>query len=64
MRAVFVEFWAFARHRPRYLDDDAYRLLQEWLMHAPELGALMQGTGWPGCVREIFHEAPQEKPLQ
>lgn len=45
MRAVFVEFSAFTRHRSRYLDDDAYRLLQSWLMQAPELGALMQGAG-------------------
>ncbi len=45
MRAVFMEFSAFSRHRSRYLDDEAYRLVQQWLMHAPELGALMQGTG-------------------
>jgi hypothetical protein len=45
MRAVFVELPVFARHRVQYLDDDAYRLLQEWLMRAPDLGALMQGTG-------------------
>jgi hypothetical protein len=42
---VFVEFSAFARHRNRYLDDDAYRVLQELLMQAPELGVLIQGTG-------------------
>ncbi len=45
MRAVFVEFPAFARHRDRYLDDDSFRVLQELLMQVPELGALIQGTG-------------------
>jgi hypothetical protein len=45
MRAVFVELPPFARHRDRYLDDDAYRALQELLMQAPQLGALIQGTG-------------------
>jgi hypothetical protein len=45
VRAVFVEFPAFVRHRHRYLDDEAFRVLQELLMQAPELGALIQGTG-------------------
>lgn len=45
MRAVFLELSPFARHRERYLDDDAFRLLQQWLMRAPELGAVMQGAG-------------------
>jgi hypothetical protein len=45
MHAVFLELSPFARHRERYLDDRAFRLLQEWLMRAPELGAVMQGTG-------------------
>jgi hypothetical protein len=45
MRAVFMELAAFSRNRSRYLDDEAFRLLQEWLMRVPDLGALMQGTG-------------------
>jgi hypothetical protein len=45
MDAVFVELAPFRRHRAGYLDDDAYRLLQQLLMSRPEAGALMRGTG-------------------
>lgn len=45
MHAVFVELPAFAWHRERYLDDEGLRLLQEWLMRMPDLGALIQGSG-------------------
>jgi hypothetical protein len=45
MDAVFVELAPFRRHRLSYLDDDAYRLLQQLLMSRPEAGALMRGTG-------------------
>lgn len=45
MDAVFVELAPFRRHRPSYLDDDAYRSLQQLLMLRPEAGALMRGTG-------------------
>ncbi len=45
MDAVFVELAPFRRHRAAYLDDHAYRLLQQCLMRRPEAGARMRGTG-------------------
>lgn len=45
MNALFVELPPFARHRERYLDDEAFRVLQEWLLRAPQVGALMPGAG-------------------
>ncbi len=45
MDAVFVELAPFRRHRAGYLDDDAYRSLQQLLMRRPEAGVLMRGTG-------------------
>ncbi len=38
MRAVFVELPAFERHRADYLDDDAFRRLQDLLMKHPQAG--------------------------
>ncbi len=48
MKAVFVELPAFERRRPDYLDDDAFRALQNLLMQHPEAGDPMQDTG--GCA--------------
>ena len=45
MRATFVELPAFERHRAEYLDDEAFRELQELLMKQPEAGDLMPETG-------------------
>ncbi|MGH8752207.1 MAG: toxin [Burkholderiales bacterium] len=45
MKAVFVELPAFERHRADYLDDDAFRGLQNQLMKHPEAGDPMEGTG-------------------
>lgn len=45
MDAVFVELGPFRRHRSGYLDDDAYRSLQQFLMVRPDAGARMRGTG-------------------
>lgn len=45
MDAVFVELAPFRRYRAAYLDDHAYRLLQQCLMRRPEAGAHMRGTG-------------------
>ena len=39
------------RHRERYLADAAYRVLQEVLMRAPELGVLIEGAGGLRKVR-------------
>ena len=45
MKAVFVELPPFERYRADYLDDDAFRRLQQLLMLNPEAGALIPGTG-------------------
>lgn len=45
MNATFVELPPFQRVRPDYLDDQAYRQLQQELMDNPEAGAVIEGTG-------------------
>ena len=45
MRAVFVELPAFESRRREYLDDDAFRRLQDLLMKDPEAGDRMPDTG-------------------
>jgi hypothetical protein len=45
VKAAFVELPAFERHRANYLDDDAFRELQNSLMLNPEAGDLIPGTG-------------------
>jgi hypothetical protein len=46
VKAVFVELSPFERYRADYLDDDAFRRLQQLLMVNPEAGALIPGHGW------------------
>lgn len=45
MKALFVELPAFERHRADYLDDEAFRDLQELLLRQPDAGDLIPGTG-------------------
>jgi mRNA-degrading endonuclease RelE of RelBE toxin-antitoxin system len=45
VKAVFVELPAFARHRADYLDDEAFRALENLLMKHPEAGDPIPGTG-------------------
>lgn len=45
VKAVFVELPPFEHYRADYLDDDAFRRLQQLLMLNPEAGALVPGTG-------------------
>jgi len=45
LRASLVELPAFARHRERYLDDEAFRRLQRQLVADPEAGTVLRGTG-------------------
>lgn len=45
MKAVFIELPAFERHRETYLPDGAFSLLQATLLHHPEAGDEIQGTG-------------------
>src|SRR3989304_6268892 len=59
MRAVFVELPAFARHRADYLDDDAFRELENLLMKNPVAGDLIPGTG--GLRKLRFADARRGK---
>jgi hypothetical protein len=45
MKAVFVELPPFARYRGDYLDDESFRLLQDYLMQRPDAGDVIKGTG-------------------
>ena len=36
MKAVFVELPPFAMYRGDYLDDESFRLLQDYLMQRPD----------------------------
>lgn len=45
MKAVFLELPAFERHRAEYLDDNAFRNLQDLLMKHPEAGDPIPETG-------------------
>ena len=59
MKAVFVELPAFGRHRSDYLDDDAFRDLQNLLMLHPEAGDLIPDTG--GLRKLRFGDARRGK---
>lgn len=45
MKAVFVELPPFARHRAEYLDDDAFKALQQTLMANPLAGDVTKDAG-------------------
>ncbi len=45
MKAVFVELPPFERLRANYLDDEAYRAMQNELMLNPHAGDVIEGTG-------------------
>lgn len=45
MQAVFVELPAFERFREDYLNDEAFRRLQDVLMADPLAGDVIEGTG-------------------
>lgn len=45
MQAAFIELPPFQRLREQYLDDAAFRKLQNDLMRDPTAGDLIQGTG-------------------
>lgn len=59
MKAVFMELPAFARHRPDYLDDDAFRQLQLELMRNPLAGDVMRACG--GLRKLRFHHGRRNK---
>lgn len=45
MKATFIELPAFQQYRDDYLDDNAYKELQNELMKNPEAGDVIPGTG-------------------
>jgi hypothetical protein len=49
----FFEVPAFTRYLSEYLDDEAYRTLQQELARKPEAGDLMPGTGGFRKVRWV-----------
>ena len=49
----------FERNRERYLDDDAYSQLQEYLLLDPEAGVLIEGAG--GLRKLRFRDARRGK---
>ena len=59
MKAVFVELAAFERHRADYLDDEAFRAIQNLLMKQPEAGDLIPETG--GLRKLRFADARRGK---
>jgi len=59
MKAVFIELPPFERHRADYLDDDAFRALENLLMKHPEAGDLMPDTG--GLRKLRFADARRGK---
>ncbi len=42
---MFIESAGFDRVRARYLDDDEYGELQQFMMQNPEAGAMVRGSG-------------------
>lgn len=42
---TFIESAAFERVRAVYLDDDEYAELQQFMMHNPEAGKVVRGSG-------------------
>jgi len=59
VKAVFIELPAFERHREKYLDDAAFRELQQQLMNNPDAGEAIQGTG--GLRKLRFADARRVK---
>lgn len=45
MNALFIELPPFERYRAHYLDDQAFRELQQELLATPQVGDLIKGTG-------------------
>ena len=42
---IFIESKIFEKLREKYLDDESYRALQNFLIAQPTIGDTMQGTG-------------------
>jgi hypothetical protein len=59
MKAVFIELPVFERHRADYLNDDAFRALENLLMKHPEAGDPIPDTG--GLRKLRFADARRGK---
>jgi hypothetical protein len=42
---LFIEIPIFTKHLSKYLDDDTYKKLQNFLIEQPAAGDIVQGTG-------------------
>lgn len=56
MKALFVELPAFAKYRADYLNDEAFRGLQQSMLKNPEAGDVIEGTGG---LRKLRHGDPR-----
>ena len=52
MKALFIELPALAKYRADYLDDEAFRGLQQSMLKNPEAGDVIEGTGG---LRKLRH---------
>ena len=59
MKALFVELPPFQRNRQDYLDDEAFRKLQQTLLARPTAGDVIEGTG--GLRKLRFGDARRGK---
>jgi hypothetical protein len=59
VKAVFIELPPFDRNRQDYLDEEAFRRLQDSLMANPESGDLIEGAG--GLRKLRFADARRAK---
>lgn len=59
MKALFVELPVFSRHRLDYMNDEAFRALQNMLMQSPCAGDMIEGTG--GLRKLRFADASRGK---
>ena len=57
MQASFVELPPFQRVRQDYMDDDAYRYLQQELLANPQAGDVIEGTGGLRKLRQTHAAA-------
>lgn len=59
MKATFIELPAFARNRSEYLDDDAFKDIQQMLLQSPDAGDVIKNTG--GLRKIRFGDATRGK---
>src|SRR5947207_13327129 len=60
MGVEFLEAPAFTRHLQRYLEDDEYAALQQFLAVNPEAGDVIPGTGGFRKLRWVMSDAAKD----